>query len=379
MRRSTHKILSTHVGSLPAPAGLTKDDPDYAPKLRDAVAAVIAKQRATGIDIVNEGEFTKGGDWLSYVEERFGGFEARPPTGEKPIIAQGKDREEFAEFYQYAAERGTLFFIPGDQIKRTRPNWVCTAPITYRGEEALQREIDTLRAFVEPQDAFLTTTSPASLEPYRRNEFYRSEEEFVYAIAEAMRVEYETIAKAGFQLQVDDAWLPALWDRIGLGMGLEAFRARCMVRVEALNHALRNVPQEQIRYHLCWGSWHGPHAYDLEMKHLVDIMLSVKAQAYLFEAGNVRHEHEYAVWEQVKLPAGKILVPGVVSHATDLVEHPELVAQRIVRFAERVGKENVMAGTDCGFGGRSHPQIAWAKLKSLAEGARIASRTLRYA
>jgi 5-methyltetrahydropteroyltriglutamate--homocysteine methyltransferase len=373
MQRSTQKILTTHVGSLPYLDGAAASD------LSSAVAAVVERQRAIGIDVVNEGEYAKGGDWLSYVEERFGGFEAQPPSGEKPITAQGKDREEFADFYRYAGERGTLFYTPGNQIKPTRPSWMCTAPITYRGADALQREIDALRAFVEPKDAFLTTTSPASLEPYRRNAFYRSEEEFVYAMADAMRIEYEAIAAAGFLLQVDDAWLPALWDRIGIGMGLEAFRKRSMVRVEALNHALRNIPQEQIRYHLCWGSWHGPHAYDLEMKYLVDIMLSVKAQAYLFEAGNVRHEHEYVVWDDVKLPTGKILVPGVVSHATDLIEHPELVAQRIVRFAERVGKENVMAGTDCGFGGRSHPQIAWAKLSSLVEGARLASRALEYA
>jgi 5-methyltetrahydropteroyltriglutamate--homocysteine methyltransferase len=200
----------------------------------------------------------------------------------------------------------------------------------------------------------------------------------LFALAEAMREEYEAIAKAGFLLQVDDAWLPALWDRIGIDMGLERFRARCMLRVEALNHALRNIDESRIRYHLCWGSWHGPHAFDLEMKHLTGIMLSVKAKAYLFEAGNVRHEHEYVVWDDVKLPDGKILVPGVVSHATDVVEHPELVAQRIVRFAERVGRENVMAGTDCGFGGRSHPQIAWAKLRSLVEGAAIATRVLGF-
>jgi 5-methyltetrahydropteroyltriglutamate--homocysteine methyltransferase len=235
-----------------------------------------------------------------------------------------------------------------------------------------------LRALVDPADAFLTTTSPASLEPYRQNEFYRDEEEFVFALAEAMRIEYESIAGAGFLLQVDDTWLPALWDRIGISMGLEAFRKRCMLRVEALNYALRNIDERRIRYHLCWGSWHGPHAFDLEMRHLVDIMLAVKAQAYLFEAGNVRHEHEYVVWDDVELPAGKVLVPGVVSHATDVIEHPELVAQRIVRFAERVGRENVMAGTDCGFGGRTHPQIAWAKLAALVEGATIASRALRF-
>jgi 5-methyltetrahydropteroyltriglutamate--homocysteine methyltransferase len=374
MRASTDKILTTHVGSLPH---LSPAEVPAGAALADQVGAVVEKQRAIGIDIVNEGEYTKGGDWLSYVETRFGGFEARPP-GDTPVILQGRDREAFADFYRYATERGTLFYAPGDQIKRSRPNWVCTGPIVYRGQDDVAREIATLSAFADPGDAFLTTTSPASLEPYRQNEFYRSEEEFVFALAEAMRLEYEAIADAGFLLQVDDAWLPALWDRIGIAMGLDAFRQRCMLRVEALNHALRNIDEGRIRYHLCWGSWHGPHAFDLEMRHLVDIMLAVKAQAYLFEAGNVRHEHEYVVWDETKLPEGKILVPGVVSHATDVIEHPELVAQRIVRFAERVGRENVMAGTDCGFGGRTHPQIAWAKLASLVEGAAIASRVLGF-
>jgi 5-methyltetrahydropteroyltriglutamate--homocysteine methyltransferase len=178
-------------------------------------------------------------------------------------------------------------------------------------------------------------------------------------------------------LQVDDAWLPALWDRIGIQMGLPAFRDRCRVRVEALNHALRNIPPDRIRYHMCWGSWHGPHAYDLELVHLVDILLSVRAQAYLIEGANARHEHEWAVWRDVELPAGKVLIPGVVTHSTDVVEHPDLVAQRITRYADLVGAENVIAGTDCGFGGRSHPQIAWAKLGALAEGARLASGALQ--
>ena len=353
MQRSAQKILTTHVGSLPFPVSEAPES-----DLSAQVAAVTQKQRALGLDLINEGEYTKGGDWLSYVEPRFGGFEARAPAGTKPLILTGRDREEFADFYRYATQKGTLFYSPGEQIKHARPNWVCVGPVSYTGAAALAHEIETLRAHAAPEDCFLTTTSPASLEPYRQNEFYNSEEEFVYAIAEAMRVEYEAVAGSGVLLQVDDAWLPALWDRIGIGMGLEAFRKRCIMRVEALNHALRNIPEDRIRYHLCWGSWHGPHAFDIEMAHMVDIMLRVKAQAYLFEAGNVRHEHEYAVWDTIKLPAGKILVPGVVSHATDTVEHPELVAQRLVRFAERVGAENVMAGTDCGFGGRSHPQIA---------------------
>jgi 5-methyltetrahydropteroyltriglutamate--homocysteine methyltransferase len=224
--------------------------------------------------------------------------------------------------------------------------------------------------------AFLTSTAPASLEVYRRNEYYKSEEEFVFAIAEAMRVEFEAIVKAGVVLQIDDAWLVALWDRLGLS--LEAFRKRSLVRIDALNHALRNVPEDRVRYHLCWGSWHGPHAFDIELKDVVDLMLRVKAQAYLIEGANARHEHEYAVWDSVRLPQGRILIPGVATHSTDVVEHPEVVAQRIVRFAERVGKENVIAGCDCGFGGRTHPQIAWAKLKSLADGAALASQALRF-
>jgi len=357
-----NRILTTHVGSLPT---------------LESVAAVVRKQRELGLDVINEGEYTKGGDWLSYIEERFGGFEPRPaPPGERPLIARGLDREAFADFYRYATERGTLFYTPGEQIKRVRPVWCCTDPVVYRGLAPLKREIDTLLEFVKPEEAFLTSTAPGSLEVYRRNEYYRSEDEFVFAIAEAMRVEYEAIAASGVTLQVDDAWLPALWDRIGIAMGLPAFLKYCAVRVEALNHALRNVPEERVRYHLCWGSWHGPHAHDLELKFVVDLLLKVKARAYLIEAANARHAHEYAVWDEVKLPEGKILVPGVVTHSTDVVEHPELVAQRIRRFARRVGPENVIAGADCGFGGRSHPQIAWAKLRSLVEGAKLATDAL---
>jgi 5-methyltetrahydropteroyltriglutamate--homocysteine methyltransferase len=356
------RILTTHVGSLPT---------------LESVEAVVRKQREIGLDLINEGEYTKGGDWLSYVEERFGGFEPRPaPPGDRPLVTQGKDREAFADFYRYATERGTLFYAPGEQIRRVRPLWYCTDPVTYTGQNSLEREIEVLKQFVAPQEAFLTSTAPGSLEVYRRNEYYRSEEEFVYAIAEAMRVEYETIAAAGVTLQVDDAWLPALWDRIGLQMGLEAFRKYCLVRIEALNHALRNVPEERVRYHLCWGSWHGPHAFDLEFARIVDLMLRVRARAYLIEAANARHEHEYAVWDEVRLPEGKILIPGVVTHSTDVVEHPELVSQRIRRFARRVGPDNVIAGADCGFGGRSHPQIAWAKLRALVEGAKLASKAL---
>jgi 5-methyltetrahydropteroyltriglutamate--homocysteine methyltransferase len=366
------------VGSLPSLSRLDTAAADYEEKLKTAVADVVRRQRETGLDVINEGEYTKGGDWLSYVDHRFSGFQPGAPVG-KPIVLQGKDREAFSDFYQYATERGTLFYTPSGQIKTTRQHWVCTGPVTYRGQAAVQREIALLRDTIgTDEEAFLTATAPASLEPYWRNEFYQSDEEFVFALAEALRTEYETIVAAGFILQVDDAWLPALWDRIGIDMGLDAFRRRCMVRVEALNHALRNIPEDKIRYHLCWGSWHGPHVYDIEMVHMADIMLSVRAQAYLFEAANARHEHEHVVWRQTRLPEGKILIPGVVTHSTDVVEHPELVSQRIQNFAAHVGKENVMAGADCGFGGRSHPQIAWAKLKSLVEGAALASHALSF-
>jgi 5-methyltetrahydropteroyltriglutamate--homocysteine methyltransferase len=263
-------------------------------------------------------------------------------------------------------------------MQKKRPVQACTGPVVYAGAQELQKEIEITREVAGLDDVFLTSTAPASLEVYRRNRYYKTDEAYVFAIAEAMRVEYEAISDAGFILQVDDAWLPALWDRIGMGMGMAAFRARCEMRVEALNHALRNIPEERVRYHLCWGSWHGPHAFDLELEHIVDIMLKAKAQAYLIEGANARHEHEHALWEKVKLPAGKILIPGVVSHSTDVVEHPELVSQRLQRYARHVGKENVMAGTDCGFGGRSHPQIAWAKMQSLVQGAALASKALGF-
>jgi len=378
MKRSDAKILTTHVGSLPFPtpdSGLAVGDASH---LAADVAAVVKRQRAAGIDIVNEGEYAKGGDWLRYMQNRFGGFtEIAEPAG-KPLIEQGKDREEFSEFYRYASERGTLFYTPGAQIAKKRPVQACTGPVTYTGHAEVKQEIDVTIAAAGIDDVFLTSTAPASLEVYRHNRFYKSDEDYVYALAEAMRAEYEAIAAAGLILQVDDAWLPALWDRIGIGMGLAAFRARCQMRIEALNHALRNVAEDRVRYHLCWGSWHGPHAYDLGLEKIVDLMLKVKAQAYLIEAANARHEHEVAILDSVKLPPGKILIPGVVTHSTDVVEHPELVSQRLQRYARRVGKENIIAGTDCCFGGRSHPQIAWAKLKSLAEGAALASKALGF-
>jgi 5-methyltetrahydropteroyltriglutamate--homocysteine methyltransferase len=379
MQRSVAKILTTHVGSLPflsLERGVAVGDQTH---LSDDVAAIVAQQREIGLDIINEGEYAKGGDWLRYMQNRFGGFTEIPPDGEKPLIERGKDREEFADFYKYATERGTLFYTPGAQIAKKRPVQACTAPVAYVGQAELKKEIDVTLAVAGAANVFLTSTAPGSLEVYRRNRYYKNDEDYVFALAEAMRVEYETIVAAGLILQIDDAWLPALWDRIGIAMGLAAFRARCELRIEALNHALRNIPEDRVRYHLCWGSWHGPHAYDLELERIVDLLLKVKAQGFLIEGANARHEHEVAVWDRVKLPPGKILIPGVVTHSTDVVEHPELVSQRLQRYARRVGKENLIAGADCGFGGRSHPQIAWAKLRALVDGAALASKALGYA
>jgi 5-methyltetrahydropteroyltriglutamate--homocysteine methyltransferase len=378
MLRSTSKILTTHVGSLPflsLDKGIGAGDDAH---LKDDVTAVVAHQRAIGIGVVNEGEYAKGGDWLRYMQNRFGGFaEIEAPEG-KPLIEQGKDREDFADFYRYATERGTLFFTPGAQMAKKRPVHACTGPVSYVGQAELKKEIDVTLAAAGKDNVFLTSTAPGSLEVYRRNRYYKTDEHYVFALAEAMRVEYEAIADAGLILQVDDAWLPALWDRIGIAMGIDAFRARSEMRIAALNHALRNIPEDRIRYHLCWGSWHGPHAHDLEFIRIADIILKVKAQAFLIEGANARHEHEYAVWEEIKLPEGKILIPGVITHSTDVIEHPELVSQRIQRYARLVGKENVIAGTDCGFGGRSHPQIAWAKLAAMVEGAALASKALGF-
>jgi 5-methyltetrahydropteroyltriglutamate--homocysteine methyltransferase len=380
MRRSNRTILTTHVGALPAPHEVWSNPGADLPRLQREVANVIRLQREAGIDLVNEGELTKGGNWVTFINDRLAGFEARETGAMASLVTRSEDWKKFDQFYKAATEGGTLF-----EQTRAAPNqvrtleYVCTAPITYVGQEPLQREIETLRrglGAVDPADAFLTSTAPASIEAGRLNEHYGSAEEFVYAIAEALRVEYEMIVNAGFTLQVDDAWLAALWDRIGIPMGLEAYKRYCMMRVEALNHALRNIPPEKVRYHLCWGSWHGPHQYDIPLAEMVDLLLAIKAQTYLFEAANVRHEHEYRIWESVKLPDGKILAPGVVSHATTLIEHPDLVSERIQRFARLVGAQNVIASTDCGLGLRCHPQIAWAKLSALAEGARHATRSL---
>jgi len=371
------KILTTHVGSLPAPPGFDATAEHEDGPWRTAVRWIVDRQREVGLDIINEGEITKRGDWLSFADHRLGGFEERPFPAGGSMLLRGRDREQFAEFYAYATDRHTLFYTPDDRIKQRRRYSVATSPVSYTGATELAREIDLLRSVVnDPRQCFLTSTAPASLEVYRGNEYYKTPEEYVFALADALRIEYEAIVNAGFLVQIDDAWTLALWDRIGVEMGLEAFKKYCRVRVEALNHALRHVPEDAVRYHFCWGSWHGPHAFDVPFADMIDLMLAVKAKFYSFEAANVRHEHEYHVWERVPLPAGKIILPGVVTHSTDLIEHPDLVSERICRFARLVGPDRVIASTDCGFGGRTHPQIAWAKLRVLCEGAQLASRAL---
>jgi 5-methyltetrahydropteroyltriglutamate--homocysteine methyltransferase len=369
MRASIDRILTTHVGSLQTPEYI---DPDAFKKMTDAqlraaVREVVQGQKDAGIDIIDEGELTKGGIWVTYIHERFGGFE-RVSAGDAPNLPPPRDWVVFDSYYKdRAMPRGA-----GQDL-------ACTGPVTFKGQALLQREIDFLLEALGDtprSDAFLTSTAPLSLLQGRRNDYYKTEEEFIYAIADAIRVEYQMIIDAGLLLQVDDAWLAALWDRIGHGMGLEEYRRYCAPRVEALNYALKGIPEDRVRYHLCWGSWPGPHAHDIPMQRIVDLMLQVKAQAYLFEAANGRHEHEYTVWQDVTLPDDKILVPGVISHCTPVVEHPELVALRLRRFADIVGKERVIAGTDCGLGIRTNPQVAWAKLKSMSEGAAIASKSL---
>jgi 5-methyltetrahydropteroyltriglutamate--homocysteine methyltransferase len=374
---SDTRIQTTHVGSLPGPPDFDATAAQDEDALRVAVQWIVEQQRSVGLDIINEGELTKGGDWLSFADTRLGGFEERVFPRGGSMLLRGRDRTEFAEFYQYASERQTLFFTRDDRIKTTRRYTVATAPVTYVGLPDLAREIELLRSVAgDTGQCFLTSTAPSSLEVYRGNEYYRTAEEYVFALADALRVEYEAIVDARFLLQIDDAWMIALWDRIGIEMGLEQFKKYCMLRVDALNHALRNVDENSVRYHLCWGSWHGPHAFDLPLADIVDVMLAVKAKYYSFEAANVRHEHEYHVWEHVPLPSGKVIMPGVVTHSTDLIEHPALVSERIQRFARLVRPENVIASCDCGFGGRTHPQIAWAKLRALSQGAELASREL---
>ncbi len=382
MQRSIDRILTTHVGALQRPQGLSKamaEHGQWAPEvlkdLRTAVGEVVARQVATGIDVVDDGEFGKT-LWSWYVRDRLDGIEGRDwPADAEPLL-KGRDRDQFPGFYAWADANASLFGYMEDSYffssSLTQP--VVTGPLRYR-PEAVRRDIANLRdalAQTPATEAFLPVVAPASVEVGLENEYYPTRDDMTRALADALSDEYRAIIDAGYLLQVDDAWVPATWDR-SPEYDLDSYRRYARTSIEVLNHALAGLPEDRIRYHLCWGSWHGPHANDIPLAAIADIMLQVTAGAYLIEAANSRHEHEYHLWEDVRLPAGKILIPGVVTHATNLIEHPELVAERIARYTDRVGPENVIAGADCGFGSRIHPELGWAKLAALAEGAALAS------
>ena len=397
MKRSVDRILTTHVGSLPRPDDLVdlyrQEAPDgkLLPRLKSAVAEVVQKQTAVGIDVVNDGEFGKAmrramdfGAWWSYVYDRLAGFELREEHAKKGRAAWtfgSKERKEFAEFYAAeasAAQAATSAQQSGTSTARLY-GLTCTAPVKFTGYAAIRRDIDNLAAAVASarvNDVFMTAVSPATLQ-ILPNEYYENQDDYTWALAKAIREEYKAIVDAGFILQIDDPALVDIYDWwFSLKGDLAGYRKWAAFQVDAVNHALEGIPEDRVRFHICWGSWHGPHQGDVPLKDVVDLLLKVKAQAYVVEAGNVRHEHEWRVWKNTKLPQGKILIPGVVSHATNVLEHPELVADRLVRFAKVVGRENVLAGTDCGLGGRVHPQIAWAKLTALSEGAKLATKEL---
>jgi 5-methyltetrahydropteroyltriglutamate--homocysteine methyltransferase len=405
MKRSTDRILTTHSGSLSRPPDLIAlnkaraqgekvDDAAYAQCLGSAVTDVVRRQHDVGVDIPDDGEFGKPmaanydyGVWWSYAFARMEGFvtaDSVPESKHKKssvadmaltTMANRRDWQKFSEFYQDPESTGTLL---GSAPRRRPRRPVCTAPIKYVGHAAIAADIANLKkamAAAGVQEGFMCSIGPGS---FARGEdlHYKTEEEFVFAAADAMREEYKAIVDAGIVLQIDDPSLPDNWDMINPEPPLAEFKKFERARMEALNHALRGLPADRIRFHICWGSWHGPHTTDIPLQDIADLVLSVNAGAYSVEAGNVRHEHEWRVWKDVKLPDGKLLIPGVVSHATNIVEHPQVVADRIVRYANIVGRENVIAGTDCGFGGRIHPQIAWAKLEALAAGAKLATKEL---
>ena len=399
MKRSESRMLTTHAGALPRPDDLlalnaaiaSAAQPDanaHRQTLRASVRDIVKRQVSLGVAIVNDGEYGKAmrtqrdyGAWVSYVMQRLTGYEAVDGKDAAPQPAVGslrpsgfyqrRDRQAFPEVY---AEIDREMF--GGQ---PRPmGRAILGPITYKGHDALQIDIDNLRAGLDgsvADEAFMTSVAPGTF-GREQNHYYRTQEEFLFAIADAMRVEYRAITDAGFLLQIDDPGMAENWDAMDPAVTIEQYREYATLCIAALNHALRGIPEDRVRYHMCWGSWHGPHLTDIPLREIVDLLLTVHAGAFSLEAGNVRHEHDWKVWRDVKLPADKILIPGVVSHATNVVEHPELVADRIVQYAQLVGRANVIAGTDCGLGGRIHPSLAWAKLQALVEGAVLASRQL---
>ena len=392
MKGSDGRVLTTHIGSLPRPDDLIAlyadnvPDATLLPRLSSAVAEVVDRQVASGVDVVNDGEFGKAmrrrddlGAWWSYIYERIAGFETRQAQVEKGRSAWtrgSKEHREFAEFYKDMGLSGSGL---GNTSTNKLVGLVCTGPVKFTGNAYVQRDIANLKVALRGQslnDVFMSSVSPAMLQ-ILPNEYYGSGEDYAWALAEAIREEYRAIVDAGFIVQIDDPGIVEIYDWwFSIEDDMKSYRKWASFQVEVLNHALRGIPEDRIRYHICWGSWHGPHKTDVPLKEVADLIVKVKAQAYAIEAGNVRHEHEWKVWQDIKLPDGKLLIPGVVSHATNVLEHPEVIADRLRKYAAVVGRENVIAGTDCGLGGRLHPQLAWEKLKALREGADLASRYL---
>ena len=375
MRRSTDRIITSHAGSLPRPPELLEqnrakqrgepiDTARRAELVREGVRDVVRQQLEAGLDSINDGEFSKT-VFLDYTD-RMSGFQAAAYTS-SPLYRR-RNMIEFADFFnELYPGRGGLGMQPA-----------CVGPVSYVGQAAIQSDIDNFKAGLagrQYEEGFLPAIAPGT---FARgvNQYYKTEEEFLFAVGEAMHAEYKAVIDAGFVLQLDDPGLPDTWDAIIPEPTIPEYRKFAQMRIEALNHGLRGLPEDRIRYHICWGSWHGPHTNDIPLEDIVDLMLMVNAGCYSLEAANARHEHEWRVWQDTKLPDGKLLMPGVVSHATNVVEHPRLVADRIIRYANIVGRENVIAGTDCGMGGRVHPSIAWAKFKALSEGAALATREL---
>src|SRR5258705_12841291 len=383
MKRSTDRILTTHVGSLPRPPELIEmvraklrgeavDPQTYSKVLKEAVAGIVRKQVALGVDVIDDGEYGKP-SFVSYGNERLGGFSPRTGGGGVSPWANSREAKTFPEFYQ--SQMGS--------VSAQHARLVCTGPVTYKGAAALKTDLDNLKAAlngVSPAEVFVPAISPASFEDWNKNEYYKTDEDYVVALGEAMRTEYQAIIDAGFLLQIDDPRLVTYYI-LHPDESVADCRKWAQMRVEALNHALRGIPTGKIRYHTCYGINMGPRVHDMELKDIIDIILKIRAGAISFEASNPRHEHEWKVWKDAKLPDGTILIPGVITHSTVLVEHPELVAQRLAKYADVVGRQNVIAGTDCGFAtfagaDEIHPSIVWAKFDAMVKGAQIASREL---
>jgi 5-methyltetrahydropteroyltriglutamate--homocysteine methyltransferase len=380
MLYSTDRILTTHAGSLPRPPGLrdmvaakassaSYDQVAFEEQLRSGVAEVVHHQAECGIDCVNDGELSKT-NFTDYVRWRIAGYEERPSSGARRLSITARDETKFSGYFEANPRRWSLG-------PPTMP--VCVEALRYVGQADLARDLDNFKAAlagVNVAGAFLPANTPGTIEHWMLNEYYKSDEAFVFAIADAMHEEYQSIVDAGFLLQIDDPDLPDGWNCLPR-ITVPEYRTYAAMRVEALNHALRGIPREKIRLHVCWGSHHGPHHDDIPLKDIIDLIFRVNAGSFSIEASNPCHEHEWRVFEDVKLPEGATLIPGVVGHCTDFIEHPDLVAERLVRYARLVGRENVLAGTDCGLGTRvGHPSICWAKFAAMAEGARRATKIL---